>query len=480
MLPFRVARTRLCVTPQSLLPRTYFSTKRRPSSSTLKKVAVGCAITVPALWYLIHARMVLDDAPYLQDPPTDHWDVEPSPYKDQVTSILSQGSYVAPVQNVPGVVRYDGAQVASNNPCEDYFIHGKFPSPWNDGNQWMAWGLFDGHGGGHTAELLKEKLLPFVRHSLNQVERSPDGRMVPEELIQHAIMKGFQNLDNSIIETALSTSQSERLLQEKVKRLTPAFSGSCALLSLYDPSAKTLHVACTGDSRAVLGSLGTDGKWEATPLSVDQTGFNEEEAARIHDEHPGENVVVQGRVLGFGTSRAFGDSQLKWPLDFQQEVYQRFYGPSWNGAIQTPPYVTAKPVVTSTKIDPESPSFLIMATDGLWDMLSSQQAVDLVGKWLEPDAPENRTDPEPTYEPFDFGPLWKGMEWKFVDGRTTAQDDNVAVHLVRNSLGGNHHEMLAGRLALSPPFSRHARDDVTVQVVFFHRNGHRNKYQSSD
>lgn len=123
--------------------------------------------------------------------------------------------------------------------------------------------------------------------------------------------------------------------------------------------------------------------------------------------------------------------------------------------------------MTSTKIDLESPSFLIIATDGLWDMLSNQQAVDLVGKWLESGAPEKRNrNLGPTYELFDFGRFWKGVSWKFVKGRTTVQDDNVAVHLVRNSLGGNHHELIAGRHAFSTPFSRRLRDDTTMQVVF--------------
>jgi pyruvate dehydrogenase phosphatase len=101
-----------------------------------------------------------------------------------------------------------------------------------------------------------------------------------------------------------------------------------------------------------------------------------------------------------------------------------------------------------------------MASDGLWDSLSSQQAVDLVGKWIV----SRKSVPEPKYEAFDFG---QGGSERFVEGRTTVQDGNSAVHLVRNSLGGNHHEMVAGRLAFSPPFSRHPRDDITVQVVFF-------------
>jgi pyruvate dehydrogenase phosphatase len=280
------------------------------------------------------------------------------------------------------------------------------------------------------------------------------------------------NLDDSIIKTALGTSQSQESLQEKVKKLAPAYSGSCALLSMYGSITGTLHVACTGDSRAVLGQQKLDGKWEAMPLSVDQTGKNKEEIARLYKEHPNEEDIIRnGRVLGIAVSRAFGDGQWKWPIQFQKDVQRRFYGPpplvpTYN--VRTPPYLTAEPVVTSIKVDPGIPSFLIMATDGLWDMLSSQQAVDLVGKWLELKVAEKKNSKlEPTYEPFDFGQFWKGVSWKFVEGRTTVQDDNAAVHLVRNSLGGNHHELIAGRLAFSFPNSRRLRDDTTVQVVFF-------------
>jgi len=40
--------------------------------------------------------------------------------------------------------------------------------------------------------------------------------------------------------------------------------------------------------------------------------------------------------------------------------------------LKTPPYVTAKPVVTHRKLDFENPAsmrFLVIATDGLWDEL---------------------------------------------------------------------------------------------------------------
>ena len=47
------------------------------------------------------------------------------------------------------------------------------------------------------------------------------------------------------------------------------------------------------------------------------------------------------------------------------------------------------------------------------------------------------------------------------------EDDNVATHLVRNALGGADHEMLCGLTGIQPPLSRNARDDITVQVIFF-------------
>ena len=435
-------------------------------------IAIGSAVSLPGLWWITK-------------PTQDNTPAEPGPRKeskdqDQVTRILSQEAYSVPVTDVAGVRRYDGTQVPSNSPCEDRFLHSRFVSPCDgsgSGSQcpWIVWGVLDGHAGWQTAEVLEEELVPFVQRSLQRKIKSllhpGNGEQhVPVELVQSALRQAFMDLDDSIMKTVPSVSENTDLsLREKVEKLAPAWAGSCALLSVYDPVTSTLHVACTGDSRAVLGQKG-DGKWEATPLSVDQTGSNDDEIARLYREHPGEEEIVKdGRVLGMMVSRSFGDSRWKWPLDVQEDVKQRFYGPSPLPAptynVRTPPYLTAEPVVASTKIDPAKPSFLILATDGLWDMLSSQQGVDLVGKWLE--SQPGAANSEATHDSFDFSHFRKGDSWKFVEERTAAQDDNAAVHLARNALGGNHQELIAGRLAFSPPFSRRVRDDITVQVVFF-------------
>ncbi|XMA08792.1 hypothetical protein WAI453_001583 [Rhynchosporium graminicola] len=288
-----------------------------------------------------------------------------------------------------------------------------------------------------------------------------------------AMQEAFVKLDGSIFKTAIDAYQTNLPLQDKLANMAPAFAGSCALLSLYDPEKNKVHVACTGDSRAVYGQQNDQGVWEAIPMSIDQSGYNEAEIARLKKEHPGEDeqIFSGGRILGIMISRAYGDSRWKWPVELQEDLKKRSGGPSRLGPkykVLTPPYLTAEPVVKSLNINPGKPSFLIMATDGLWDKLS-QQAVDLVSKWLKTPT-TSRTESnialEMTYEPYDFsGP--ESSE-RFVKEKMTVQDSNAAVHLVGNSLGGNHHEMIAGRLAYGSPFSRDVRDDITVQVIFFH------------
>ncbi|KAJ5185279.1 protein serine/threonine phosphatase 2C [Penicillium cf. griseofulvum] len=106
------------------------------------------------------------------------------------------------------------------------------------------------------------------------------------------------NLDDSTVKTALEP----RGVARESKETGPRLNGSCALLSMYDSNIGTWHVACTGDTRAVWGQQKLDGKWEAMPLSVDQTGKNKEGIARLHKEHPDEEDIIQtGGCYGLGS-----------------------------------------------------------------------------------------------------------------------------------------------------------------------------------
>lgn len=399
--------------------------------------------------------------------------------KDDVTRILSQDTYSV-CMNRAGVKRADGARLASNSPCEDRFNRIQIFSPWDD-EGWIAATVFDGHNGWQTADFLEKELLTLVQSRLREL--GPQSRN--EDTIQRAIEKAFIDLDNSIINNYVKSAHDEDIaLQDKLRYMQIAMSGSCALLILYNSITNTLYTACTGDSRAVLGQQNSDGTWMPVALSKDQTGENEEEIARLQQEHPKEEAVLtNGKVLGMTVSRAFGDFGWKVSYDTQLELGKRFFTrrPMEKSELLTPPYLTAKPVVTVRKL--ELPSFLVLATDGLWEACTNREVVDLVVRWSEaqPDSVKEmkmtpmavwwKSEPqqEANYAPgFDFLERWNGFDVRFREERTVIQDlDNVAVHLLRNACGGNHQQLLAGKLAFQPPYSRAVRDDMTVQVIFF-------------
>uniref|UniRef100_A0A7S0T394 protein-serine/threonine phosphatase n=1 Tax=Mantoniella antarctica TaxID=81844 RepID=A0A7S0T394_9CHLO len=125
----------------------------------------------------------------------------------------------------------------------------------------------------------------------------------------------------------------------------------------------TLVVANAGDSRAVLCRRGT-----AVEMSRDHKPTDEDERARIQKAG---GFVQEGRVNGsLALSRAIGDLEYKQsktlPADEQ--------------------IVTAYPEIKKEIIAPGD-EFMVIACDGIWDVLTSQQCVDFVRKRLKHDVP---------------------------------------------------------------------------------------------
>uniref|UniRef100_A0A915CE89 protein-serine/threonine phosphatase n=1 Tax=Parascaris univalens TaxID=6257 RepID=A0A915CE89_PARUN len=160
---------------------------------------------------------------------------------------------------------------------------------------------------------------------------------------------------------------------EEVDEDEPAYSGpsgdtpgedsgttACVLLLFKDK----VIVANAGDSRAVLCRKGT-----AVDLSVDHKPEDESEKARI--EAAGGEISMDGRVNGgLNLSRALGDHFYKkndsLPLKDQM--------------------ISAQPDVTVHSIKPED-EFVVIACDGIWNSLSSQEAVDFIRKRISGGVP---------------------------------------------------------------------------------------------
>ncbi|KAK7981041.1 hypothetical protein PG989_013498 [Apiospora arundinis] len=420
---------------------------------------------------------------------------------DQATEKLRDNQVSYMVNRGQGVLRYDIVQLASNNPIEDDHAEKIVEVTPRDAhktgeaiNDWMFWGVFDGHAGWTTSAKLRQTLITSVARELNTTYKAATALGAPPspDAIDAAMKLGFTRLDHEIVHESVDKVLKSNSKRVAAELLGPALSGSCALLSFYDSATKTLRVACTGDSRAVLGRRSDSGKWTATPLSEDQTGNNPNEAARLRKAHPGEERVVHnGRVLGgLEPTRAFGDASYKWTRDISDRLRKGFFGRSYSPHLRTPPYVTAEPVVTTTKIQPERGDFLVMATDGLWEMLTNEEVVGLVGKWVETQAAEQSNSQFNSVWSKIFGsqqtlPVEGTKDGNGPDGQKTpirlqqwgispndkerfvVKDSNVATHLIRNALGGKNEEQVCALLTLVSPMSRRYRDDLTVQVIFF-------------
>lgn len=372
-------------------------------------------------------------------------------------------------------------QLPSNMPCEDVMDLDGLSNVDDRARAFSYWTIFDGHAGPATAQLLTPLLALTVISDLDDSgywERSyrPD-----DYHTALTIKKAFRKVDDSIMQRAAEClADGEGDLAFCVSRLAPAAAGSCALLALFDHLNSVLRVANTGDSRAVLGRWDESAsKYAAQIMSVDQTGFNQNEVQRLRQEHPDEDPVdpKTGRVHGLAISRAFGDSRWKWSQAMSNTIYEKFWGPTPrpDGMIKTPPYLTAEPEIIETKIHTgDNADFLIMASDGLWDHMSSEDAVTCVQQWIEQRGKDSIIPTKPPQEdsnsvPHTNGPsgisrkyeagfendsneddetYWdeteKAMKWRVSPKHFAFEDDNCAAHLIRNALGGKRKNLFRG------------------------------------
>ncbi|KFY23510.1 hypothetical protein V493_05819 [Pseudogymnoascus sp. VKM F-4281 (FW-2241)] len=115
---------------------------------------------------------------------------------------------------------------------------------------------------------------------------------------------------------------------------------------------RVLYTANVGDARIVLCRAG-----RALRLSYDHKGSDENETKRIVSAG---GLILNNRVNGvLAVTRALGDAYMK-------------------------ELVTGHPYTTETVIQPDFDEFIILACDGLWDVCSDQEAVELVRSIQDP------------------------------------------------------------------------------------------------
>uniref|UniRef100_A0A8C9WNF1 protein-serine/threonine phosphatase n=1 Tax=Scleropages formosus TaxID=113540 RepID=A0A8C9WNF1_SCLFO len=136
-------------------------------------------------------------------------------------------------------------------------------------------------------------------------------------------------------------------------------SGTTAVVSLI--RGKQLIVANAGDSRCVVSEKG-----KAVDMSYDHKPEDEVELARI--KNAGGKVTMDGRVNGgLNLSRAIGDHFYKRNRALAPEDQM----------------ISAKPDVKVLTLNDDH-EFMVIACDGIWNVMSSQEVVDFVSERIKP------------------------------------------------------------------------------------------------
>eukprot|EP00257_Ricinus_communis_P018525 XP_015577263.1 probable protein phosphatase 2C 58 isoform X1 [Ricinus communis] len=199
---------------------------------------------------------------------------------------------------------------------EDYVVAEKRKI---NGHNLGLYAIFDGHSGRDVAKYLQSHLFDNILNEPN-FWKNPKG----------AIRKAYKNTDDEILDGIVGSR-----------------GGSTAVTAILIDQEK-LIIANVGDSRAVLCRNGV-----AKQLSVDHEPQKEKELVESRggfvSKKPGSVPRVDGQLA---MTRAFGDGRLK-------------------------DHITSEPNLIAKIID-KGVEFLILASDGLWKVMSNQEAYDCI------------------------------------------------------------------------------------------------------
>lgn len=214
-------------------------------------------------------------------------------------------------------------------------------------------GIYDGHGGRECVTFVRQHLHVNFADALLAKGGLDKSSHVHHDIYE-CLVTGFQETDKQFLSMA------------KTKEGVNGGSGCAAVVVLV--IGGWVWCANLGDSRALLSRDGN-----AIQLSLDHKPDREDEQERI--EAAGGFVSFR-RVLGrLAVSRAFGNEEYK--------------APGWS---EDKPLVVAEPEIRAQQLTSQD-EFLFMACDGLFDVFTSQEAVDFIHQRLA-SMPSSEQDPQ--------------------------------------------------------------------------------------
>lgn len=252
------------------------------------------------------------------------------------------------------------AVIQANNLLEDQSQLESGPMSLHDSGPHGTYiGIYDGHGGPETARFVNDRLFSNIKKFTSE----------NHGMSGDVINKGFLATEEEFLTLVRKQWQTKAQI---------ASVGSCCLVGII--CSGLLYIANAGDSRVVLGRLEKAFKEvKAVQLSYEHNASVESVREELRTLHPDDPQIVVlkhkvWRVKGLiQVSRSIGDAYLKMAEFNKEPLLPKFRLPE----PFSKPILKAEPTVSVHKIQPED-HFLIFASDGLWEHLSNQEAVDIV------------------------------------------------------------------------------------------------------
>ncbi|CAN8255762.1 unnamed protein product [Cochlearia groenlandica] len=227
-------------------------------------------------------------------------------------------------------------------------------------------GIFDGHGPwGHYVSKQVRNSMPSLLLCNWQKILAQTTLSEPDDIVgSDKNLSRFDIWKQSYLKTCVTVDQE----LEHHRKIDSYYSGTTALTVIRQ--GDVVYVANVGDSRAVLATVSDDGSLAAVQLTLDFKPNLPQEEERIIGckgrvfclkDEPGVHRVWQpdAETPGLAMSRAFGDYCIKE------------YG------LVSVPEVTQRHISTKDH-------FIILASDGIWDVVSNQEAIEIVSATAEP------------------------------------------------------------------------------------------------
>jgi len=333
-----------------------------------------------------------------------------------------------------------GLRLGSNDPIEDSFFIQNITLLNQNG---IFFAVFDGHGGDKLSKYSNLLLYPYFLEAFNT-------NKFIQDLNQRIIISLNQSFDR--IETEFL-----KISFNKIRNKTNfmySYVGSCAIASIV--INKKIFVANLGDSKARLFYL-DENKNKNTSLiySVKKLSkvFNirkSEEQKRMRKAFPKERDIIKCYrrnacyVKGaLQPTRSLGDFSLKYLFfdirDLKNINLYDQYKKNFNG-----PYISSVPDIQVFDLE-QSYKYLIMGSDGLWDVAKSRDIRQLITKYTN----QNNSNK-----------FWKNKKYNDIE--------KISYGLMHSSLIKYSKEMKKGsdyKYILETPFGeerRNMHDDITI------------------